>query len=64
LRRYVKGFEQDVGGKTTFDVINLQHTKPFVAGRVRTGGTQPEALRGRGLRSSTYHRLNISRFWH
>ena len=47
-----KGFEKDVGSKTHFDVINLQHTKPFVQGRVRTGGTQPEALRGE-LRNSS-----------
>ena len=47
-----KGFERDVGSKTHYDVINLQHTKPFVQGRVRTGGTQPEALRG-DLRNSS-----------
>lgn len=47
-----KGFEADVGARTHLDVINLQHTKPFLAGRVRTGGTQPEALRG-DLRNSS-----------
>ena len=27
-----KGFERDVGSNTHFDVVNLQHTKPFVQG--------------------------------
>ena len=44
--------EADVGSRTTYDVINLQHTKPFVQGRVRMGGTDPEAKRA-DLRNST-----------
>lgn len=47
-----EGFEDDVGSRTTFDFINLQHTKPFVVGRTRTGGNLPEAARST-LRNST-----------
>ena len=41
-----------MGSRTTYDVINLQHTKPFVQGRVRMGGTDPEAKRA-DLRNSS-----------
>ena len=31
------GYEEDVGSRTDFDFVNLQHVKPFIAGRTRLG---------------------------
>ena len=49
-----------MGSRTTYDVINLQHTKPFVQGRVRMGGTDPEAKRA-DLRNSSLVLFEVGR---
>ena len=47
----VEGFEADVGSRTTFDFINLQHSKAFTP-RVHAGGQDAESVRA-PLRNST-----------
>ena len=46
------GYEEDVGSRTDFDFVNLQHVKPFIAGRTRLGGSIPESSRA-ALRNTT-----------
>ena len=46
------GYEEDVGSRTDFDFVNLQHVKPFIAGRTRLGGSIPESSRS-ALRNTT-----------
>ena len=46
------GYEDDVGSRTDFDFVNLQHVKPFIAGRTRLGGSIPESSRA-ALRNTT-----------
>ncbi|KAK3246298.1 glycosyltransferase 29 protein [Cymbomonas tetramitiformis] len=45
------GFEEDVGSRTTFDIINQQHTKSFCP-HVHAGGMEAESMRA-PLRNST-----------
>jgi hypothetical protein len=42
--RGVAGYESHVGTRTTFDMVNQQHTKVFVP-EVRAGGTLPRSKR-------------------
>jgi len=45
------GYEDDVGGRTTFDFVNLQHSKAFTP-HVRAGGQEAESTRA-PLRNTT-----------